>query len=1321
MRIQVLIKLLMIEATDESFISYGLRQDIGDAFALGIDEISGVVTLLDAPDYESKSIYSFIAVVADAVGNTSEQIVTLVINDLDENAPVFVSSAEAIAVNENIGAEQFVYAAEATDESSIIYSVKPGAGDASAFSIDELSGAVTLLANPDYELKSSYAFTVVATDAAGNTAEHDVTLAINDLDDNAPVFVSSASSAINENTGEQQVIYTAEATDESGIAYGIKPGLGDAYAFSIDEASGDVTLVGDPDYESKSSYTFTVTATDAAGNAAEQDVTLVINDLEERPAPPSQPDLSQDTDSGVSNNDNLTNDSTPTFRGTAEPSTSVELFDDAISIGTTSADSGGNWTYTIPEGSALGDGSHVITAIASDESASAIVQRTPIAVAIQGRTYQEFGHSSAFAALKEDGFVTWGDSYNGGDSSAVSEELQSGVTQIFSGSYSFAALKEDGSVVTWGTWRENGDAGGDSSAVSGELQAGVTQIFSTSIAFAALKEDGSVITWGHLYGGGDSRSVSEELQSGVTQIFSTYGAFAALKEDGSAVTWGRSEYGGDSSAVSAALQSGVTQIFSNVYAFAALKEDGSVVTWGDPYFGGNSSGVSAELQSGVTQLFSTDYAFAALKDDGSVVTWNSRSDGGDISAVSAELQSGVTQIFSSRGAFAALKEDGSVVTWGDSSYDAGDSSAVSAELQSGVTQIFSTRSAFAALKEDGSVVTWGYLYSGGDSRSVSAELQSGVTQIFSTSAAFAALKEDGSVVTWGNSAKGGDGRIWAYDSGDYLQSTGNVSSELQSGVTQIFSTHNAFAALKEDGSVVTWGRSEYGGDSSAVSSELQSGVVSFADPFHDDRLIPAATGSGLSSEPSPALAITIDTTAPMFTSEGTAAAIDENTASGQVVYTAVATDTSDITYSLRSENNNDSESFSIESMTGEVRLTTDPDYESQASYDFTIVATDVAGNIAEQEVTLPINDLPEIVHNHAPSGELLITGVPRSGVTITLDAATITDEDGIDSGFTYGWQVFDGDTDTWLELTSPDSTDGDASYTLTNDDEGELLRAQVSYVDGNGLTETISSELFLVESIDAVSDTYQSVVTRSEEMAYRPGGSIHLPLIYNVSTGNANLPGLTLNLHYDSTLLAPEGADHGVSGMIDAAITTTADLQDIDDLDNNPLTDRMVQLIWVSFDNSFPDQELPLQLGNVSFESLDDPSAPIDSLTGSRITFTASGTASGYDFLPSTTTLTPRGFDLDVDGDGEVTALGDGLMIIRKLLGPAFAGDKLTDKAISPEATRTTEEIHEFIQDGINAGDLDVDQDGNTTALGDGLMVIRRLKIWTGLCRRQAY
>jgi hypothetical protein len=84
-------------------------------------------------------------------------------------------------------------------------------------------------------------------------------------------------------------------------------------------------------------------------------------------------------------------------------------------------------------------------------------------------------------------------------------------------------------------------------------------------------------------------------------------------------------------------------------------------------------------------------------------------------------------------------------------------------------------------------------------------------------------------------------------------------------------------------------------------------------------------------------------------------------------------------------------------------------------------------------------------------------------------------------------------------------------------------------------------------------------------------------------------------------------------------------------------------------------------------------------------------------------------FNLDVDGDGSVTALGDGLMIIRKLFSSAFTGSALTNKAMSAEATRSVEQIHSFIEGGIKNGLLDVDHDGQTTALGDGLMIIRRL------------
>jgi hypothetical protein len=63
--------------------------------------------------------------------------------------------------------------------------------------------------------------------------------------------------------------------------------------------------------------------------------------------------------------------------------------------------------------------------------------------------------------------ITWGDSTNGGDSSAVATELDGtiDVIQIFTYGNTFAALREDGSVITWG----NSSTGGDSSAVSGQL------------------------------------------------------------------------------------------------------------------------------------------------------------------------------------------------------------------------------------------------------------------------------------------------------------------------------------------------------------------------------------------------------------------------------------------------------------------------------------------------------------------------------------------------------------------------------------------------------------------------------------------------------------------------------------------------------------------------------------------------------------------------------------------------------------------------------------------------------------------------------------
>ena len=255
-----------------------------------------------------------------------------------------------------------------------------------------------------------------------------------------------------------------------------------------------------------------------------------------------------------------------------------------------------------------------------------------------------------------------------------------------------------------------------------------------------------------------------------------------------------------------------------------------------------------------------------------------------------------------------------------------------------------------------------------------------------------------------------------------------------------------------------------------------------------------------------------------------------------------------------------------------------------------------------------------------------------------------------------------------------------------------------------------NSAVTVIDTSLTPSTPTQKVYTEKSEISYKPTGVAALPLLYTTSNNDANLSGLTLNVHYNSSILTPSGANNGVSGQVPAAITTTTILPDTSNTDGDPLTDKIVQLLWATFDNSFPNKTLPTAIATVSF---DTSATKKDPVTGqplsTTVRYTAAEAAPNYDFLTGSTTFKAQQFNLDVDGDGKVTALGDGLMVIRKLFGAAFSGDALTAKARSVSATRSTSEIHDFIQQGIDSGTLDVDMDGRTTALGDGLMVIRRL------------
>ncbi len=82
---------------------------------------------------------------------------------------------------------------------------------------------------------------------------------------------------------------------------------------------------------------------------------------------------------------------------------------------------------------------------------------------------------------------------------------------------------------------------------------------------------------------------------------------------------------------------------------------------------------------------------------------------------------------------------------------------------------------------------------------------------------------------------------------------------------------------------------------------------------------------------------------------------------------------------------------------------------------------------------------------------------------------------------------------------------------------------------------------------------------------------------------------------------------------------------------------------------------------------------------------------------------------LDIDGNGAIDPLTDGLLILRTMFG--LTGTAVTAGSIAGNATRKTwADIQPFIQ----LGQLDIDQNGSTEAATDGLLIMRAMFGWTG-------
>ncbi len=273
------------DAGDTLTYTLGTTADDGH---FAIDASSGQLQTKGALDYEGQSSYAVTVTATDGDGLSDSIPVTINVTNVNE-APAYAGSAATVSVAENTAANTNignpVAAADPDAGDTLAYTLGTTADDGH-FAIDASSGQLQTKGALDYEGQSSYAVTVTATDGDGLTASISVTIEVTDVNE-APAYpAASAWVIVSENTAAgANIISPAEATDpDAGDTVTYSLGGTDQAHFTIDSATSELQTKEALDYEGKSSYSLSVTATDGGGLTASIAVTINVNDVNEAPA-----------------------------------------------------------------------------------------------------------------------------------------------------------------------------------------------------------------------------------------------------------------------------------------------------------------------------------------------------------------------------------------------------------------------------------------------------------------------------------------------------------------------------------------------------------------------------------------------------------------------------------------------------------------------------------------------------------------------------------------------------------------------------------------------------------------------------------------------------------------------------------------------------------------------------------------------------------------------------------------------------------------------------------------------------------------------------
>ena len=201
-------------------------------------------------------------------------------------SPVFEGDLYELSVGESatVGTEAGVVSAPDPQGDTVTYSITAG-NDDGKFALDAGTGAITVAGELDHETTGSYSLTVQASDGT-NTSTASVEITVTEVN-LPPVFPAEGFSfSVNESVGSFGHVGYVVAMDPEGdaVTYAITGGNPNGQ-FHIEYHRGLILVRTPLNFNARSSYTLTVRARDARGNASTATVSISVVRTAEDPPP----------------------------------------------------------------------------------------------------------------------------------------------------------------------------------------------------------------------------------------------------------------------------------------------------------------------------------------------------------------------------------------------------------------------------------------------------------------------------------------------------------------------------------------------------------------------------------------------------------------------------------------------------------------------------------------------------------------------------------------------------------------------------------------------------------------------------------------------------------------------------------------------------------------------------------------------------------------------------------------------------------------------------------------------------------------------------